>query len=81
MCLIKGLQGTVSGSAWKDKQVECVFVRGTAVRVRARMCVVCCPVGSFKHLLMAQLCLSNCNSQNPLPVSLYADFAMSKGLR
>lgn len=33
LCLIKGLQGTVSGSAWKDKQVECVFVCGTVVRV------------------------------------------------
>ncbi len=81
MCLIKGLQGTVSGSAWKDKQVECVFVCGTVVHARVRMCVVCCPVGSSKHSLMAQLNLSDCNSQIPLAVSLYADFAMSKGVR
>lgn len=73
MCLIKGLQGTVSRSAAKDKQVECVHVDvGRAQLVS--------PVGASKHLLMAQLCLSNCNSQNPLPVSLYADSAMSKGL-
>lgn len=75
------MQGTMSGSAWKDKQVECVFVCVTVVHVRARMCVVCCPVGSSKHLLMAQLCLNDFNSQNPLPDSLCADCAMSKGLR
>lgn len=51
------------------------------MHVRARMCAVCCPVGSSKHLLMAQLCLNDCNSQNPLPDSLCADFATSKGLR
>lgn len=51
------------------------------MHVRARMCAVCCPVGSSKHLLMAQLCLHDCNSQNPLPDSLCADFATSKGLR
>lgn len=27
LCLTKGLQGTVSGSACEDKQVESVFVR------------------------------------------------------
>lgn len=81
MSLIKGLQVTMSGSAQKDKQVKCVFVCGTVVHARVSMCVVCCPMGSSKHSLMAQLCLSSCNSQIPLPDSLYADSAMSKGLR
>ena len=73
----------MSGSAWKDKQVECVFACGVVVDVCVCVCVcvcacvVCCPVGSSKHSLMAQLCLSDRNSQNPLTVSLCADFAAS----
>lgn len=51
------------------------------LRVRAvvdvYVCVVCCSVGSSKHSLMAQLCLSDRNSQNPLAVSLCADSAAS----
>ena len=38
-CLIKGLQGTMSGSAWKDKQVECVFACGAVVDVCVCVCV------------------------------------------
>lgn len=77
LCLIKGLQGTVSSSAWKDKQVEYV----PACTCGCGICVFCCPVGSSKHSLTAQLCQSICNSQIPLPVSLYADCATSEGLR
>lgn len=78
MCLIKGMRGTVSGSAWMHKQAQCVFVRGTVVHVPERTCVVCGPVGPSKHLLMLQLCLNDCYSQKPLVDGLCTDFAPAK---
>lgn len=51
----------MSGSAWKDKQVEWVFVCGggeTAEHAASEdACVVCCPIGSSKHLLMERNCV------------------------
>lgn len=66
LCLIKDLQGSVSVSAWKDKQVECVgFVA---------------PWDLLNNLQWCN-CVRTVVIHRFHSISLLADFAVAKGLR